>query len=80
MATADEDVANPRKAQISISGPDAYDQTAIFMALAALAILYDENTLARKLGGGILTPATLATPQFFKELEKAGITFETKMM
>jgi short subunit dehydrogenase-like uncharacterized protein len=50
------------------------------MVIIALAILYDENTLAHKLGGGILTPATLATPQLFQQLEKAGITIETKMI
>ena len=49
-----------------IRGPDPYVQTAIYMVTAALAILYDPDSLARKIGGGILTPATLATPRLFQ--------------
>ncbi|KAI9850666.1 MAG: hypothetical protein M1824_003190 [Vezdaea acicularis] len=55
-----------------------YQLTAIFADEAAMAILRDD-TYAKKLGGGILTPATLGQP-FVERLEKAGVKFETKLV
>jgi short subunit dehydrogenase-like uncharacterized protein len=54
--------------------------TGILLALTAMAILFDEDTVARKMGGGVLTPSTIATERYFKELEKAGVFVETKML
>ena len=55
-----------------------YNVTGIFVTEAAMVILRGpKDILARKLGGGILTPSTLGQP-FIDRLIQAGVTFETK--
>ena len=48
------------------------------MAQAAITLLKDD-VVAKKFGGGILTPATLGQP-FIDRLHDAGFSFETKMI
>lgn len=81
VATADEDSDNPRKAFVRVqSTVDAYTLTALCMVQAANSILFNKNTLAAKLGGGILTPATLASPELFRLLDRAGLKIEAKII
>ncbi|TGZ85431.1 hypothetical protein EX30DRAFT_314478 [Ascodesmis nigricans] len=79
IAEADDDSETPRKAFVNFKGPDPYEVTAILMVEVALAILHDKNSLARKLGGGVLTPATVASPHLIQRLDRAGIHIETKL-
>jgi len=55
-----------------------YQFTALLLGQAALTILKDD-VVAKKLGGGILTPATLGQP-FIDRLHDAGFKIETKML
>jgi short subunit dehydrogenase-like uncharacterized protein len=48
------------------------------LAEAAITLLKDD-VVAKKLGGGVLTPATLGQP-FIDRLHNAGFKFETKML
>ena len=50
----------------------------MLLAIGALCILKDD-AVAKKLGGGVFTPATLGQP-FIDRLDKAGYSFETKML
>ena len=52
--------------------------TGIFLAEAAMSLLNDDSE-AKKLGGGVLTPATLGAP-YIERLQKAGIKFETRVL
>jgi short subunit dehydrogenase-like uncharacterized protein len=52
--------------------------TGIVIADVALSILNDV-TVAKKMGGGILTPATLGLP-LISRLQKSGIEFETRII
>ncbi|KAI9731256.1 MAG: hypothetical protein M1818_007881 [Claussenomyces sp. TS43310] len=55
-----------------------YHFTALLLGEAALTILKDD-VVAKKLGGGVLTPATLGQP-FIDRLRKAGFVFELEML
>jgi short subunit dehydrogenase-like uncharacterized protein len=58
----------------------AYHVTAIFMVEAAATLLYDgDDVPARKMRGGLLTPATLGDA-YVERLRRAGITIETRML
>lgn len=59
---------------------DCYTLTGILLTHTALAILFDPGTVAREMGGGILTPSTVATERYFDGLERAGVAVEVKMM
>lgn len=59
---------------------DCYTLTGILLAHTALAILFDPDTAAREMRGGILTPSTVATESYFGALEKAGVFVEVKML
>jgi hypothetical protein len=50
----------------------------MLLAEGAITILRDD-TVAKKLGGGILTPATLGQ-SFIDRVNKAGLTFEAKLL
>lgn len=50
----------------------------MMLGQAALVLLKDD-VVAKKLGGGVMTPATLGQP-FIDRLEKVGLRFETKML
>ncbi|RPB11964.1 hypothetical protein P167DRAFT_488669 [Morchella conica CCBAS932] len=81
IAEADDGRAVHQRAYVSFRAEkDCYELTGILLALTALSILFDEDTLAKKIGGGVLTPSTIATERYFKELEKAGVFVETKML
>lgn len=55
-----------------------YRLTGVFAAEAAITLLRDE-TLASKIGGGFLTPATLGG-SYVERLQKAGVKFDVRMM
>ncbi|KZF21533.1 hypothetical protein L228DRAFT_283684 [Xylona heveae TC161] len=79
MGIADQADPNPQRAiaRMRYDGGN-YHVSGIFLAQAAITILR-EDTLAKKLGGGILTPATLGQA-FIDNLKKAGVTFETRVL
>lgn len=55
-----------------------YNVTGIFAAEAAMVLLRGpDDVFAKKLGGGILTTATLGQP-YIDRLIKAGVIFEVK--
>ncbi|KAB8648471.1 hypothetical protein FH972_026128 [Carpinus fangiana] len=56
-----------------------YQLTGIFLAHAAATLLYDDGFAAKKIGGGVLTPATLGE-QFVERLEAGKVKFETKIL
>lgn len=57
-----------------------YELTAIMMVEIALAILHDKDSVAKKMGGGVLTPATVASPHLIQRLDRAGIKIETRLL
>lgn len=81
VAKADDGSATPRKAFVRVqSTADPYTLTAICMVQTANSILFSKDTLASKLGGGILTPATVASPELFKLLDRAGLKIEARII
>ena len=79
IATADEASPDPRRAfgRCRYEGPGYY-YTSLLLAEAAMVILRGERTMER-LGGGILTPATLGQP-FVDRLQRAGVVLETELL
>lgn len=59
---------------------DIYTLTGILLVQTAMSLLSDDNTTAKKLGGGVLTPSMAASPNFFRNLDRAGFHIETKLM
>jgi len=58
----------------------AYHVTAIFMVEAAATLLYDgDDVPARKMHGGLLTPATLGDA-YVERLRRAGVVVETRLL
>jgi short subunit dehydrogenase-like uncharacterized protein len=55
-----------------------YYMTGLFLAEGAMTILKND-TLAHKLGGGVLTPATLGQP-LIDRLISAGLIYDVKML
>ncbi|PNS15265.1 hypothetical protein CAC42_8266 [Sphaceloma murrayae] len=80
VAEADsEDPASPKRAIGSLAFEGgAYHLTGIFLAEAAISLLRDDS-LAKRLGGGILTPATLGAA-YVERLQKAGLRIDTRML
>jgi len=79
ITTADQDTPHPQRAiSRTVWRGSAYYLTGIFLAEAAMTILND-HTIAKELGGGILTPATLGQP-FIDRLYTAGYRIETTMI
>lgn len=70
----------PRKAFVSFKGPDPYEITATMMTEIALAVLHDEKSVAKKLGGGVLTPACVASDYLLQRLGRAGVQIEARML
>lgn len=68
------------KAFLTFKGPDPYIITGIVMVEIALAILFDEDSMARKMGGGVLTPATLASETLLTRLDQAGVKIESRII
>jgi hypothetical protein len=50
------------------------------MVQVAMGILFDEDIPARKMGCGMVTAATIATPEFYSGLDKAGFHIETMLL
>jgi len=81
VALADEDSDTPRKAFVRVhSTIDPYTLTAVCLVQVANSILFGENTVAAQIGGGILTPACVASPELFRLLDRAGLKIETKII
>jgi len=81
VAIADEDSDTPRKAFVRVhSTIDPYTLTAVCLVQVANSILFGENTVAARIGGGILTPACVASPELFRLLDRAGLKIETKII
>ncbi|KAI4101463.1 MAG: hypothetical protein L6R37_004938 [Teloschistes peruensis] len=79
IAEADQDIPKPRKAMAKFRHDGGiYHLTGIFLAEAAMVILRDD-ALAKKLGGGLLTPAMLGQ-SFIDRLRNAGVTIECRLM
>jgi short subunit dehydrogenase-like uncharacterized protein len=77
IATADTPQQQRAWAKLRFEG-SAYHITAILIMEAAITILRD-HTEAHKIGGGIITPATLGQA-YIDRLERAGIKMETRML
>lgn len=76
VAIADQNVSQPKRAYSRFRWEGGiYYLTGVLLAEAAMVILY-HDTLAKELGGGLLTPATLGQP-FIDRLKDAGVIFET---
>jgi len=79
IATADTEGSHRAAAICGFNG-SAYDFTGVLMAEAAISIVRDGNeSPARKLGGGILTPATLGQA-YVDRLLNAGVELEASML
>ncbi|KAI4257227.1 MAG: hypothetical protein LQ352_001725 [Teloschistes flavicans] len=79
IAEADQNVPEPRKAMAKFRHDGGiYHLTGIFLAEAAMVILRDDAP-AKKLGGGLLTPATLGQA-LVDRLRNAGVTIECRLM
>ena len=79
VATADQDGLKPRRAFAKLRWDGSlYYFTGVCLAEAAMVVL-NEKTLARRLGGGLLTPATLGQP-FIDRMKNAGLLFEAEMI
>ena len=77
IATADTQPLTRAFAKVRWDG-SLYFLTGVLPAEAAILILRDE-TVAKRLGGGLLTPAMLGQP-FIDRLKRAGLIFETHIM
>lgn len=83
IAEADDDEEIPAKALVFIQTPmgmGPYELTGLLVVQTAMSILFDENIAARKMGGGVLTPATVVTPAHIQALERAGLKIEAKIV
>lgn len=80
IANADtSDPSDPKRASLRIRyNGSMYDLTGLCLSEAAITIARDQ-TFAHKLGGGVLTPATLGAP-YVERLQKAGVIFEVKTL
>lgn len=78
LAVADCELSRRAFARFRFEG-SAYDLTGVLMSEAAIVILRNSETAAHKIGGGILTPATLGQP-YIDRLQKAGIVMEATML
>jgi short subunit dehydrogenase-like uncharacterized protein len=61
-----------------LNSADHEQVTGLLLCNGAISILKDD-VVAKKLGGGVLTPATLGQP-FIDRLQASGFRFETKML
>lgn len=79
IAVADQDTPKPQRAygRFLYEG-GLYYVTGLFLAEAAMVILKNE-TLAKKLGGGILTPAMLGQA-YVDRLQRVGVQIEAELM
>ncbi|PWW79541.1 hypothetical protein C7212DRAFT_310474 [Tuber magnatum] len=81
VAEADDDSETPKKVFVKLTyEKDPYTCTGALMVQVAMSILFDEDIQAKKLGCGILTAATVATPEFYRNLDRTGFHIETKLL
>lgn len=78
VAFADDRSGKKASGRLYFEG-SLYHLTGILLANAAATLVYDDDIAAKRLGGGVLTSATLGA-HFAARLEKAGVRFETKML
>lgn len=79
VAIADENVPEPHRAFSRFRWEGGiYYLTGVLLAEAAIVILRDD-TLAKELGGGVLTPAMLGQP-FIDRLKDVGVIIETELI
>lgn len=79
IAVADLPGPQPRRGFVKVSySGSLYYLTGVFVAEAAITILRDD-TLARKRGGGLLTPAFLGEP-YVARLRAAGFGIESRLL
>ncbi|KAI9785093.1 MAG: hypothetical protein M1816_000504 [Peltula sp. TS41687] len=81
IGVADDNSENPARAFAKMRYDGGiYRVTGIFAVEGALTLLRGpEDVYSKRLGGGILTPATLGLP-FIERLVKAGVKFEIRML
>lgn len=77
-ATPDSQAGQRAFARMRYEG-SMYKLTGLFLAEAASTILQDDDIAAKKMGGGVLTPATLGSG-FLDRIKHVGVLFETKML
>lgn len=77
VATADTQPPTRAFAKVRWDG-SLYSLTGVLLTEAAILILRD-GTIAKSLGGGLLTPAMLGQP-FIDRLKRAGLIFERYIM
>ncbi|KAE8390076.1 hypothetical protein BDV23DRAFT_183774 [Aspergillus alliaceus] len=80
VAAAGPDVSEPSALGVMRMDTDVYRVCATLVSEAALTLLQvlegkEEGSMAKKLGGGILTPASLGIP-YVQRLEKAGLQWK----
>jgi short subunit dehydrogenase-like uncharacterized protein len=81
IAEADDDEDEPRRAYLRATyEKDPYTCTGTMMVQVAMSILFNEDIPAKKMGGGMLTPSTVACPEFYRALDRAGFHIETKLL
>lgn len=83
LATVDSEGADPSDPK-RITGRLAwqgsmYQLTGVFLAEAAATLARDKDFVAKDVGGGFLTPATLGAP-FLERLQKAGLKVDARVM
>lgn len=83
LATVDSEGADPSDPK-RITGRLAwqgsmYQLTGVFLAEAAATLAREDNFVAKEIGGGFLTPATLGPP-FLEKLQKAGLKVDARVM
>ena|SRR5437773_10049422 len=79
IAIADDDSPSAQRALATMEfRGSGYYLTGVFLAEAAITILRDDTT-AKALGGGFLTPATLGQP-FINRLADAKFSLQTRIL
>lgn len=80
VAIPDVDTPKPKRAlgRLIYNG-DMYTLTAVFLAEAAMVILYHEAKIKKVSRGGMVTPATLGQ-EFVDRLDKVGCHIETRLV
>ena len=78
LGISDGDTPQRAFARLQFAG-SMYHLTGILLAEGAATILYDDDIAAKRLGGGVLTPATLGS-RYIERLCHAGVIIETKML
>jgi len=78
VGTADRPKGERAIATFKING-SLYYFTGLAIAEAAMVILRGENSEAKKLGGGFMTPATLGD-EYVERMKKVNVEIDVKML